>query len=119
MERKPSEVTEVLDEFLSDYLFPPQDDGSDPRACPQVRRGRPRGRPAEPARRALRRLRRLRELSRMQVHAAASPSRAPMATRATTRAMGTDPETGLEVERKSGRFGPYVQLGEGKEAKRA
>ncbi len=34
MERKPSEVTEVLDEFLSDYLFPPRDDGSDPRACP-------------------------------------------------------------------------------------
>ena len=33
--------------------------------------------------------------------------------------MGKDPETGLEVERKTGRFGPYVQLGEGKEAKRA
>jgi DNA topoisomerase-1 len=33
--------------------------------------------------------------------------------------MGTDPETGLEVQRKSGRFGPYVQLGEGTEAKRA
>jgi len=33
--------------------------------------------------------------------------------------LGKDPETGLEVERKSGRFGPYIQLGEGKEAKRA
>ena len=33
--------------------------------------------------------------------------------------MGTDPATGLEVQRKTGRFGPYVQLGEGKEAKRA
>ncbi|MCB2065148.1 MAG: DNA topoisomerase I, partial [Erythrobacter sp.] len=30
-----------------------------------------------------------------------------------------DPETGLPVERKSGRFGPYVQVGEGKEARRA
>jgi hypothetical protein len=29
------------------------------------------------------------------------------------------PETGLPVERKSGRFGPYIQLGEGKDAKRA
>ena len=28
-------------------------------------------------------------------------------------------ETGLEVERKVGRFGPYIQLGEGKDAKRA
>jgi DNA topoisomerase-1 len=34
-------------------------------------------------------------------------------------AMGLDPETGLQVHRKTGRFGPYVQLGEGKEAKRA
>jgi DNA topoisomerase-1 len=30
-----------------------------------------------------------------------------------------DPESGQEVFRKTGRFGPYVQLGEGKEAKRA
>src|SRR5690606_31451136 len=35
MERKPSEVSEVLDEFLGDYLFPPTEDGSDPRACPK------------------------------------------------------------------------------------
>ncbi|QYU68926.1 type I DNA topoisomerase [Leptolyngbya sp. 15MV] len=34
MERKPSEVTEALDEFLSDYLFPPGEDGTDPRRCP-------------------------------------------------------------------------------------
>ena len=33
--------------------------------------------------------------------------------------MGTDPDSGLEVTRKTGRFGPYVQLGDGKEAKRA
>jgi DNA topoisomerase-1 len=35
MEKKPSEVTEALDEFLSDYLFPPRDDGTDPRLCPK------------------------------------------------------------------------------------
>ncbi|HZV10117.1 MAG TPA: type I DNA topoisomerase, partial [Novosphingobium sp.] len=40
MEKKPSEVTEALDEFLSDYLFPPKEDGSDPRACPQCDGGR-------------------------------------------------------------------------------
>jgi DNA topoisomerase I len=33
--------------------------------------------------------------------------------------MGSDPDSGLEVFRKTGRFGPYVQLGDGKEAKRA
>ncbi|MEL0212059.1 MAG: DNA topoisomerase, partial [Novosphingobium sp.] len=31
MEKKPSEVTAELDEFLSDYLFPPRADGKDPR----------------------------------------------------------------------------------------
>ncbi|RYE59356.1 MAG: DNA topoisomerase I, partial [Hyphomicrobiales bacterium] len=33
--------------------------------------------------------------------------------------LGTDPESGEEVHLKSGRFGPYVQLGEGKEPKRS
>src|SRR3546814_7849621 len=37
----------------------------------------------------------------------------------TPEALGNDPETGLPVERKVGRFGPYLQLGEGKDAKRA
>ena len=35
------------------------------------------------------------------------------------RRSGSDPESGLEVTAQSGRFGPYIQLGEGKEAKRA
>jgi DNA topoisomerase-1 len=33
--------------------------------------------------------------------------------------IGTDPESGLEVALKSGRFGPYVQLGDGAEPKRS
>ena len=35
------------------------------------------------------------------------------------RCSGQDPETGQDVTLRSGRFGPYVQLGDGKEAKRA
>src|SRR6185503_18309645 len=31
----------------------------------------------------------------------------------------TDPGTGVEITLRSGRFGPYVQLGDGKDAKRA
>ena len=33
--------------------------------------------------------------------------------------LGTDPDSGEEVHLKTGRFGPYVQLGEGKEPKRS
>jgi len=40
MERKPSEVTEVLDEFLAPWLFPDKGDGSDPRLCPNCGNGR-------------------------------------------------------------------------------
>jgi DNA topoisomerase-1 len=34
-------------------------------------------------------------------------------------ALGKHPETGLEITRRTGRFGPYIQAGEGKDAKRA
>jgi len=114
MERKPSEVTEVLDEFLSDYLFPSKEDGSDPRLCPQCGQGRLslRG-------------------GRYGAFIACSNYPECKYTRRFAQpggeaqdggddgAMGKDPETGLEVMRKTGRFGPYIQLGEGKEAKRA
>ncbi|MCZ2204234.1 type I DNA topoisomerase [Bartonella sp. A05] len=33
--------------------------------------------------------------------------------------LGVDPETGKDISLRNGRFGPYLQLGEGKEAKRA
>jgi len=118
MERQPSEVTQVLDEFLSDYLFPPQADGSDPRACPKcIAEGREGGRLA---------------LRGGRFGAFIACGNYPECTfrrrfgqpggegaEAEDEAMGTDPETGLPVQRKVGRFGPYIQLGEGKEAKRA
>ncbi|WP_205480098.1 type I DNA topoisomerase [Sphingomonas arenae] len=40
MEQKPSEVTAALDEFLSPFLFPEKEDGSDPRICPNCGNGR-------------------------------------------------------------------------------
>lgn len=113
-ERQPSEVTAALDEFLSDYLFPPKDDGSDPRACPNCGDGRLSLRGGRfgafvacsnyPECKYTRRF--------AQPGGAAGEDTGP-------EELGKDPETGLPVERKSGRFGPYIQLGEGKEAKRA
>jgi len=112
MERKPSEVTEVLDEFLSDYLFPARVDGGDPRLCPKCGEGRL-------------------SLRGGRFGAFIGCSNYPECTfrrkfgqpngegGAEEESIGTDPATGLEVQRRTGRFGPYVQLGEGKEAKRA
>ena len=39
-EQKPSEVTAALDEFLAPWLYPPREDGSDPRVCPACGNGR-------------------------------------------------------------------------------
>ena len=113
METLPSEVTAALDEFLSPFLFPPKEDGSDPRLCPNCGNGRL----------ALRG-------GRFGAFVACSNYPDCKYTRKFGQGgaaetadedavLGSDPATGLEVARKSGRFGPYVQLGDGKEAKRA
>jgi DNA topoisomerase-1 len=40
MDQKPSEITQAIDEFLAPWLYPPREDGSDPRLCPQCGNGR-------------------------------------------------------------------------------
>ncbi|WP_068076380.1 type I DNA topoisomerase [Novosphingobium lentum] len=114
MEQKPSDITKALDLFLADYLFPPQADGSDPRLCPKCGEG---------------------QLSlrggRYGAFVACSNYPECKFTRKFAQpggsgdaegedgALGKDPESGLEVTRRTGRFGPYIQMGEGKEAKRS
>ena len=110
---QPSEVTAALDEFLGAYLFPDKGDGSDPRLCPNCGEGKLSLRGGRfgafvacsnyPACKYTRRF--------AQGGAEATGDAGP-------EVLGTDPETGLEVSKRSGRFGPYVQLGDGKEAKR-
>jgi DNA topoisomerase I len=114
MEQKPSEVTAELDIFLSPYLFPEKEDGSDPRICPKCSEGRL----------ALRG-------GRFGAFVACSNYPECKFTRKFGQPGGADggdtgpellgqhPETGLDINRKSGRFGPYFEMGEGKEAKRA
>ena len=115
MEKKPSEVTAELDEFLSDYLFPPREDGTDPRVCPKCAQGRLSLRGGRygafvacsnyPECKFTRKF--------------AQPGGADGEGGDDDGVLGKDPVTDLDVTRKTGRFGPYVQLGEGKEAKRA
>ncbi len=114
MEQKPSDITAELDKFLAPYLFPENADGSDPRTCPKCGDGKL----------ALRG-------GRFGAFVACSNYPECKFTRKFAQpggenggdngpeALGKHPETGLEITRKSGRFGPYVEMGEGKEAARA
>ncbi|MBO9377720.1 type I DNA topoisomerase [Sphingomonas histidinilytica] len=115
MEQKPSEVTAALDEFLAPYLFPDKGDGTDPRLCPVCQEGRLSLRGGRfgafiacsnyPECKFTRRF--------AQAGAANDGADAGPVV------IGTDPATGLEVSKRAGRFGPYIQLGEGKDAKRS
>ncbi|HEV2567454.1 type I DNA topoisomerase [Sphingomonas sp.] len=115
MEQKPSDITVALDEYLAPFLFPEREDGTDPRLCPNCKAGKL----------ALRG-------GRFGAFVACSNYPECKYTRRFAQGggeetandngdelLGQDPDTGQDVTRKSGRFGPYVQLGEGKDAKRA
>jgi DNA topoisomerase-1 len=114
MEQKPSEITAALNDFLAPYLFPERPDGSDPRACPACGEGQLALRGGKfgafvacsnyPECKFTRRF------GQGGEEAAAADS-GPVV-------LGADPATGEEISLRSGRFGPYVQQGEGKEAKR-
>ncbi len=119
MEKLPSEVTEVLDEYLSDYLFPPRDDGKDARFCPLCEtEGREGGKLN------------LRG-GRFGAFIACQNYPECKFTRRFAQpggegddgsddgVMGQHPETGEDIERKSGRFGPYVEMADGEKKKRA
>jgi DNA topoisomerase I len=117
MEQKPSEVTAELDLFLAPYLFPEKEDGSDPRECPACKAGKL----------ALRG-------GRFGAFVACSNYPECKFTRQFGQGgggadagsngpevLGQHPETGVDITRKSGRFGPYVEMprGEGEKAKMA
>lgn len=112
---KIGDVISALDEALSDHLFPPKGDGTDPRLCPSCAKGRlglklgrtgafvgcsnypecrytrPLGAPGEEG----------------NGEEAAFP-----------RLLGDDPETGLPVSIRKGPYGIYAQLGPKDEAEK-
>ncbi len=113
MEQKPSEITLALDDFLAPYLFPDKGDGSDPRLCPACGEGRLGLRGGKfGAFVACSNYPECKFTRRFGQAGAEGEDAGP-------RVLGADPETGGEVTLRSGRFGPYFQIGEGKEAKRA
>lgn len=118
-ELRVSDVLEAIDSLLGAHVFPPKADGSDPRACPSCGNGRLSlklgkfgsfiGCSNYPECRYTRQM----QASGVDGDGAEGPNGDG------TRVLGTDPETGLEVSLRAGRFGPYVQLGEGDKPKRS
>jgi DNA topoisomerase-1 len=101
-----AEVIDALDEMLAPHLFPPREDGTDPRKCPSCETGRLSlklgrfggfiGCTNYPECRYTRQL-------------ATGNGAAPEGG---NRKLGEDPVTGHDVTMRTGRFGPYLQLGE-------
>jgi DNA topoisomerase I len=102
-----AQVLEALNDLLGPHIFPEPAEGGDARACPSCGAGRLSlkvgkfgafiGCSNYPECRYTRQL-------------AETGEKAPPAE---AKVLGTDPETGLDVTVRTGRFGPYVQLGEG------
>jgi DNA topoisomerase-1 len=110
------QVLDVLDDILGPHLFPPNQDGTDPRLCPTCGSGR-----------LSLKLGRFGAFIGCSNYPECRFTRQLAANGAATadRVLGKDPETGLDVAIKTGRFGTYLQLGdvkdvaEGEKPKRA
>ncbi len=114
-----TEVIDALNDVLGVHIFPPRADGKEARLCPSCNEGQlslklgkfgsfvgcsnyPTCKYTRP----------------MSIPAEGAPAMVP----AEGIVLGTDPETGANVTRRIGRFGPYLQLGEpleGEKPKRA
>jgi DNA topoisomerase-1 len=119
-ELRVAEVLESLNELLGPHIFPARADGGDPRQCPSCGTGRLSlklgkfgafiGCSNYPECRYTRQL------------AASGDGANGEVGGDGTRILGKDPESDLDVSVRSGRFGPYLQLGEaveGEKPKRA
>ena len=104
-ELKFAEVIDSLNEILGPHIFPERDDGGDPRACPTCGNGTL----------SL-------KLSKFGAFIGCSNYPDCRYTRqmgpgdgagVEPRELGIDPQTGEPIHLKVGRFGPYVQRGEG------
>ncbi len=116
-----SQVLDALNEALAAYAFPQVEEGKDPRDCPACETGRLSlkvsrfgafigcsnyGHEEHPCGYT-------RQLSKSgDASASAELADGP-------KLLGQDPETGDDITLRSGRFGPYVQLGEAAKPKRA
>ena len=111
MEQRPSDVTAALDEYLAPFLFPDKGEGVDPRVCPKCGAGRL----------SL-------KTGRFGAFVACSnypeckytrPFASDGGANDGPQELGNDPETGESISVRTGRFGRFVQRGEGEKPARA
>ena len=113
LDLKPSDVTVALDEFLAPTLFPPKADGTDPRLCPTCGTGRLSLKTGKfGAFVACSNYPECRYTRQFAGENGAQENTGPVL-------LGPDPETGEPITLRSGRFGAYVQRGEGEKPPRA
>jgi DNA topoisomerase-1 len=101
-----AEVLDALDDMLGPHIYPPRADGGDVRQCPNCGTGRLNLKAGKFG--AFVGCSNYPECRYTRPLAADSEASAD-------RVLGKDPETGLDVTVKAGRFGPYIQLGEQKD----
>ena len=114
-ELRTGEVLDALNDLLGPHIFPPKADGGDPRACPTCGTGTLSlklgkfgafiGCSNYPECRYTRPL----AVPTGEDGDGGTPG---------TRILGIDPESGLEVSVRDGRFGTFIQLGEGAEGEK-
>ena len=111
MEQRPSDVTAALDEYLAPFLFPDKGEGVDPRVCPKCGAGRL----------SL-------KTGRFGAFVACSnypeckytrPFASEGGANDGPQELGNDPVTGEAISVRTGRFGRFVQRGEGEKPARA
>ena len=114
-----TEVLDNLNELLGPHIFPAKEDGSNPRACPSCGDGQLSlkvgkfgafvGCSNYPECR----------FTRTLTATAANQTADGDGSRPGVKVLGVHPETGDEITLRDGRFGPYVQQGEGEKPKRS
>ncbi|CAH2401406.1 type I DNA topoisomerase [Mesorhizobium ventifaucium] len=117
-ELRVTDVLDALNEELAPLVFPAREDGSNPRICPKCGTGNLSLKLGKFG--AFVGCSNYPECSfTRQLGDAANPNAENGNGEDGTKVLGKDPYTAEEITLRSGRFGPYIQRGDGKEAKRS
>ena len=106
-ELRTTQVLDALNDIMGPHVFPQKADGGDPRGCPKCNAGQ-----------LSLKLGKFGAFIGCSNYPECNFTRQLSATEAEgPRILGEDPETQAEISVRDGRYGPYVQRGDGKERK--